>query len=99
MFRGNFFFFFLFFFQGERGGHETWGQHSVYLKSLGDSISFPVSSLTLAGEEEKPPVRIIPETPLQFLPTTLPPASKQKHMVKVSAHFPGSMDHDFISSK
>lgn len=86
-------------FQGERGGHETWGQHSVYLKSLGDSISFPVTPISQAGEEEKPPIRIIPENPLQLIPTSLPPASKQKHMVKVSAQFPGSMEHDFITSK
>ncbi|KAK8399491.1 hypothetical protein O3P69_003521 [Scylla paramamosain] len=85
--------------KGERGGHETWGQHSVHLKSLGDSISFPVSSISQAGEEEKPPVRIIPETPVQLIPTILPPASKQKHMVKVSAHFPCSMDHDFITNR
>lgn len=85
--------------KGERGGRETWGQHSVHLKSLGDSISFPVSPISQAGEEEKPPIRIIPETPLQLVPTTLPPGSKQKHMVKVSAQFPGSMEHDFISNK
>lgn len=85
--------------KGERGGHETWGQHSVHLKSLGDSISFPVSSISQAGEEEKPPVRIIPETPVQLMPTILPPAAKQKHMVKVSAHFPSSMDHDFITNR
>ena len=86
-------------FQGERGGHETWGQHSVHLKSLGDSISFPVSSISQAGEEEKPPVRIIPEAPVQLIPPILPPASKQKHMVKVSAHFPSSMDHDFTTNR
>ncbi|KAG0708057.1 Trafficking protein particle complex subunit 8 [Chionoecetes opilio] len=85
--------------KGERGGREIWGQHSIHLMCVGDSISFPVSSLVQAGEEEKPPVRIIPETPLQLTPAAIPPASKQKHMVKVSAHFPDSMDHDFVTNR
>ncbi|XP_042232153.1 trafficking protein particle complex subunit 8-like isoform X3 [Homarus americanus] len=85
--------------KGERGGHETWGQHSVHLKSLGDSVSIPSSPLIQAGEEEKPPIRIIPESPPQILQSPLPPAFKQKHLVKISAHFPDCMEHDFMTNR
>lgn len=85
--------------KGERGGRETWGQHSIHLKNLGDSVSIPSLPLGHAGEEEKPPIRIIPETPLQLLQSPLPAASKQKHFVKISAQFPDCLDHDFIANR
>ncbi|XP_071516837.1 trafficking protein particle complex subunit 8 isoform X2 [Panulirus ornatus] len=86
-------------YQGERGGHEIWGQHSINMQSLGNTVVIPCSPLSQAGEEEKPPVRIIPETSPQLLQSPLPPPSKQKHLVKVSAHFPDSMEHDFVANR
>lgn len=85
--------------KGERGGREIWGQHSIYLKNLGDGVSIPSSPLCQAGEEEKPPIRIIPETSLQPLQSPLPQASKLKHLVKISAQFPKCLEHDFISNR
>lgn len=84
---------------GVRNGITTWGQHSVLLQSLRDSVSVPNLPLIQAGEEEKPPIRIIPETPLPPIQSPLPPVEKQKHLVKVSANFPHYMEHDFNASR
>ncbi|XP_037790203.1 uncharacterized protein LOC119585609 isoform X1 [Penaeus monodon] len=84
--------------QGERGGHTIWGQHSIYLENLGNSASIPQSPVILTGEEEKPPVRIIPETPPSPIQSPVPPPSQQKHLVKVSADFPQGMEHDFLAN-
>lgn len=91
--------FLVFLLQSERGGQEIWGQHSAHVQSLGDIVNAPEIALSQMGEEEKPPVRIIPETPLQPVQSPLPPPSKQKHLVKVSAHFPKSVEHDFVANK
>lgn len=85
--------------QGERGGQVIYGEHSVHLLSLGESASVPSQMLVGTAEEEKPPIRIIPESPTQILPTPLPPPGKQRHLVKVSAQFPEPMQHDFLNDK
>lgn len=85
--------------KGERGGHTIWGQHSIYLENLGNSASIPQSPVILTGEEEKPPVRIIPETPPSPIQSPVPPPSQQKHLVKVAADFPQGMEHDFLANR
>lgn len=85
--------------QGERGGKAIYGEHSVHLLSLGESACVPSQILVGTAEEEKPPIRIIPESPTQILPTPLPPPAKQRHLVKVSAQFPEPAQHDFLNDK
>ncbi|KAK4309286.1 hypothetical protein Pmani_019075 [Petrolisthes manimaculis] len=85
--------------KSERGGQMTYGEHSVHLKSLGESVIVPSQMLVGTAEEEKPPIRIIPESPTQLLPSLIPPPAKQRNLVKVSAQFPGPTQHDFLSDK
>ncbi|XP_064097927.1 trafficking protein particle complex subunit 8-like isoform X2 [Macrobrachium nipponense] len=84
---------------GQRNGTQTWGQHSVHLQNLCDSVCVPNLPLIQTGEEEKPPIRIIPEVPLPPIQSPLPPPDKQKHLVKVSANFPSLVEHDFFVSR
>ena len=82
-----------------RNGSQTWGQHSVHLQNLCDSCSVPNLPLIQAGDEEKPPIRIIPEVPLPLVQSPIPPPEQQTHLVKVSADFPGVLEHDFVTNR
>ncbi|XP_076064729.1 trafficking protein particle complex subunit 8 homolog l(3)76BDm [Oratosquilla oratoria] len=78
---------------------QVFGQHSVYLKSIGDSSTVPEPLSTDALVEEKAPVRIIPEKPLEIVESPISALEEQCHLVKVWAIFPSIIIHDFTCKR
>ena len=77
-----------------------WGQHSVHLEDLGVPVTVPQYPLGLtAAQEEKPPIRIIPEHPPSPASSLLPPPERLKDLVKVAGRFPSRAEHDFHANR